>query len=302
MNSKIVIIGCGNVGMSYIYALINQNTYVNEIVLIDKNIDKVEAEVMDLNDSLAYIDSKINIRKGNYSDCMDAQIIIITAGFNQKNNQSRLDLLNKNSKILKNIVSRVIKNDFNGIFLVATNPVDVMSYLVYKCSKFDSNRVIGTGTSIDTSRLKKMLGDNLCINPQNIDCYVLGEHGDSSFISWSNINIGLNNISSLINEKVKKEYEINVKEQAYKIINKKGATYYAIGVLLVKITKAILENENIIMPLSIYDKDNDVFISRPCIINNKGIRNLDLLLNQYELKKYNTSVNILKNEIKKMQL
>ena len=200
--NKVVIIGCGNVGMSYAYALINQRTYVNELALIDLNYERIEGEVMDLNHCLAFAPSKIDIKVGSYEDCKDASIVVIAAGANQNPGETRMDLINKNSEIFKSIIDKVMDNWFDGIFLVATNPLDVMTYLVQKYSGLPYNRVIGSGTSLDTARLRYIIGEKLSINPKNVHGYVIGEHGDSEFVPWSNVNIGLQNIKSFLNEKV----------------------------------------------------------------------------------------------------
>ena len=200
MNNKVVIIGCGNVGMSYAYALVNQRTYVNKLMLIDLDESKVEGEVMDLNHCLSYAPSKISINKGTYQDCSDARIVVIAAGANQKPGETRTDLIHKNAKIFKDIIDNVMASGFNGIFVVATNPLDVMTYLTYKYSGLSASRVIGSGTSLDTARLQLMIGKKLCISPKNIQAYVIGEHGDSEFIPWSNANISLQSIKQFFTE------------------------------------------------------------------------------------------------------
>ena len=303
MNNKVVIIGCGNVGMSYAYALINQRTYVNKLVLIDINKERVEGEVMDLNHCLAYAPSKISINLGEYKDCADARIVVIAAGANQKPGETRMDLIHKNAAIFKDIVDNVMSSGFNGIFIVATNPLDVMTYLTYKYSKLPSRQVIGTGTSLDTARVKLIIGKKLCINPKNIEAYVIGEHGDSEFIPWSNANISLQNIKEFFNQDELNEIELDVRNAAYEIINKKGATYYGIGMCLVAITNAILGNENTIIPLSVYDEKNDVYIGMPAILNKDGAdRRVYLKLTKEEEDKLQNSINIIKrnlNDIKK---
>ena len=207
MNNKVVLIGCGNVGMSYAYALLNQRTYVNKLVLIDLNKDRIDGEVMDLNHCLAYAPSKISISNGEYEDCKDARIVVIAAGAAQKPGETRMDLIHKNAAIFKDIISKVMASGFDGIFVVATNPLDVMTYLTYKYSGLPANRVIGTGTSLDTARLQLMIGKKLCINPKNIQAYVIGEHGDSEFIPWSNANISLQNIKEFFSKKELDEIE-----------------------------------------------------------------------------------------------
>ena len=201
MNNKVVIIGCGNVGMSYAYALLNQRTYVNELVLIDLNKDRIVGEVMDLNHCLAFAPSKVAIKVGDYSDCKDAQIVCIAAGANQNPGETRMDLINKNSKIFKDIVTQVMNSGFQGIFLVATNPLDVMTYLTYKYSNMPPSKVIGSGTTLDTARLRYLISDRIGINPKNIHAYVIGEHGDSEFVPWSNVNVVLQNINQFLSEK-----------------------------------------------------------------------------------------------------
>ena len=256
--NKVVIIGCGNVGMSYAYALLNQRTAVSELALIDLNQDRIEGEVMDLNHCLAFAPSKINIKVGTYQDCKDASIVCIAAGANQNPGETRMDLITKNSKIFKNIIDQVMENGFRGIFLVATNPLDVMTYLTWKYSGLPTSQIIGSGTSLDTSRLRYLGGERLNINPKNIHAYVIGEHGDSEFVPWSNANIGLQNIHRFLDSETLENIRVQVKNAAYEIINRKGATYYGIGMCLVRITNAILGDENSIITVSSYDENNDV--------------------------------------------
>ena len=298
MNNKVVIIGCGNVGMSYAYALLNQNMYVNKLVLIDVNKERIEGEVMDLNHCLPYVPSKISISVGDYADCSDAKIVVIAAGANQKPGETRTDLIHKNASIFKEIVDKVMSSGFNGIFVVATNPLDVMTYLTYKYSGLPSNQVIGTGTSLDTARLRLMIGEKLGINSKDIQAYVIGEHGDSEFIPWSNATISLQNISEFISQEEKKKIENDVRNAAYEIINRKGATYYGIGASLVRITNAILGNENSIIALSIYDEKNDVYVGMPAILNQNGVeRRIYLDLTDEEKNKLQNSINVIKNNI-----
>lgn len=298
MNNKVVIIGCGNVGMSYAYALLNQRTYVNKLILIDLNRARIEGEVMDLNHCLPYAPSKISINVGDYSDCSDARIVVIAAGANQKPGETRTDLIHKNSEIFKDIVSKVMASGFNGIFVVATNPLDVMTYLTYKYSGLPSNQVIGSGTSLDTARLRLMIGKKLCINSKNIEAYVIGEHGDSEFIPWSNANISLQNMTEFLTKEEMDKIEYDVRNAAYEIINKKGATYYGIGMALVRITNAILGNENTIMALSVYDEKNDVYVGMPAILNQNGAeRRIYLKLTDEEQTELQHSINVIKENI-----
>lgn len=298
MNNKVVIIGCGNVGMSYAYALMNQSTYVNELILIDINTKKVEGEVMDLNHCLAYSPSKINIKLGTYDDCKDAKIVVIAAGANQNVGETRMDLIHKNSKIFKDIVENVMNSGFNGIFLVATNPLDVMTYITYKYSGLPHHKVLGTGTTLDTARLKYLISEKVGVSPKDIDAYVMGEHGDSEFIPWSNANIALRSLNSYLTESEKIKIENDVRNSAYEIINRKGATYYGIGMCLVRITNAILGDENVILSVSAYDKNNDVYISTPAIVNNNGVKEkIFVPFNKEETEKMENSIKVIKEAI-----
>lgn len=302
MKNKVVLIGCGNVGMSYVYALLNQRTNVNELVLIDINKERIEGEAMDLNHCLAFAPSKIDIKAGDYADCRDATLVVIAAGANQAPGETRMDLINKNSKIFKSIVTSVVENDFKGIFLVATNPLDVMTYLTWKYSGFDSSRVMGTGTSLDTARLRYLVGDKLGLNPKNVHAYVIGEHGDSEFVPWSNANVGLQNIDSFIEKSELNDIELDVKNAAYEIINRKGATYYGIGMCLVMITNAILSDENRVITVSNYDKENDIYIGTPAIVNKTGIKQrIYIELTEEETIKLQNSVDVIKDAINKIQ-
>lgn len=301
MKNKVIIIGCGNVGMSYAYALLNQRTSVGELVLIDLDEKRVEGEVMDLNHCLAFAPSKIDIKKGDYSDCGDATIVVIAAGANQAPGETRMDLINKNSKIFKTIVKSVVDNGFDGIFLVATNPLDIMTYLTWKYSGFNPNKIIGSGTCLDTARLRFLVGDKLGINPKNIHAYVVGEHGDSEFVPWSNANIGLQPISTFLEEDELNKIHDKVKNAAYEIIDRKGATYYGIGMSLVRITNAILGDENTILTVSSYDKNNNIFMGIPSIINRDGVKQrIYIELTEDETKKLQNCVDVIKEAIEKL--
>ncbi len=303
MNNKVVVIGCGNVGMSYAYALLNQRTNVGELVLIDLDEERVEGEVMDLNHCLAFAPSQINIKAGSYEDCKDAKLVVIAAGANQNPGETRMDLINKNSAIFKNIVTSVTKSGFDGIFLVATNPLDVMTYLTWKYSKFPSSKVLGSGTSLDTSRLRYLIGSKIGVSPKNIHAYVVGEHGDSEFVPWSNANVGLQNIKNFLKEEELEEICDEVKNAAYEIINKKGATYYGIGMCLVRITNAILGDENAIITVSSYDEDNDIYIGIPSILNKDGVKSrIYINLTDDEKNKLQSSVDIIKKAIENIDI
>ena len=298
MKNKIVLIGCGNVGMAYAYALVNQKVYVDELVLIDVNTDKAIGEAMDLNHCQAYSPSKIKISVGSYNDCNDARIVVIAAGANQSPGETRMDLINKNCVIFKDIISKVMSNGFSGIFVVATNPLDIMTYLTLKYSGLSYKRVIGSGTTLDTARLRYILSEKTGVCPKNIEAYVIGEHGDSEFIPWSNVNIAYKKLSSILTQDSMNEIENEVKNSAYEIIDKKGATSYGIGMCLVRITNAIIEDKNIILPVSSWDEQNKICISTPAIINSEGVREkIYIPLNDNEIKKIENSINVIKKAI-----
>ena len=301
MNNKVVLIGCGNVGMAYAYALVNQKVYVNELVLIDINKDKAIGEAMDLNHCQAYSPSRIKITVGDYDDCKNAKIVVIAAGANSAPGESRRDLIYKNSKIFKTIVSDVMKSGFNGIFIVATNPLDIMTYLTLKYSGLPKNRVIGSGTTLDTARLRFILSEKTGVCPKNIEAYVIGEHGDSEFVPWSNVNIAYKKISDILSDDELVEIENEVRNSAYEIIERKGATAYGIGMCLVRITNAIIEDKNIILPVSSWDEKNEICISTPAIVNKHGVKEkIFIPLNEKETKLIINSISVIKTAIEKI--
>lgn len=301
MHNKVVVIGCGNVGMSYVYALLNQRSKVNEVALIDLDTKRVEGEAMDLNHCLAFAPDKMNIHMGTYEDCCDAKIVVIAAGATQKVGETRMDLIYKNSKIFKDIIGKVVEAGFHGIFLVATNPLDVMTYLTYKYSGFSTHKVIGTGTSLDTARLRYLIGEKLGIGPKNIHAYVMGEHGDSEFVPWTNATVGLQNINKFLSDDEMMQISEEVKNAGYEIIERKGATYYGIGMCLVSITNAILGDLNSIITVSTYDKDNDVYVGLPTILDKNGAKGRVFVdLTDEEEEKLQHSIDVIKEAIKKV--
>ena len=280
MKNKVVLIGCGNVGMSYAYALLNQKTYVDELALIDLDEERVMGEVMDLNHCLAYSPSKMKIYKGNYSDCHDASLVVIAAGANQEVGETRMDLIHKNSRIFKTIVTSVMENGFDGIFLVASNPLDVMTQLVLRYSSFPKNRVIGSGTTLDTARLKYLLSEKVEVNPKDIECFVMGEHGDSEFIPWSLVSIAGKSIDAFVSREEMESLEESVRLSAYEIIKRKGATFYGIGMS--------------------YDEENVVCISTPAILGKSGAEKIFIPLKREEEEKLKTSINVIKEALERI--
>ena len=245
---KIVIVGTGMVGMSYAYCLLNQSV-CDELVLIDVDKKRAEGEAMDLNHGLAFAGSSMKIYAGDYESCQDADLVLIAAGVAQKQGETRLDLLKRNTQVFRSIIEPVTASGFNGIFLVATNPVDIMTRITCALSGFNPRRVLGSGTALDTARLRYLLGEYLGVDPRNIHAYVMGEHGDSEFVPWSQAFLATKSISQLDWELESSltahllRIEEEVRTAAYKIIEAKKSTYYGIGMALTRITKAILGEE-----------------------------------------------------------
>lgn len=302
---KIVLIGTGMVGMSYAYALLNQNL-CDELVLIDINKKRAEGEAMDLNHGVAFSGGNMEIYAGEYTDCCNADLVVLTAGLPQKEGQNRLDLLKENRKIFETILQSVLENGFHGIFLVATNPVDIMTRIVYEISDFPSEKVIGTGTALDTARLRYLLGEKFMIDPRNMHAYVMGEHGDSEFVPWSQAMMTTKPIFDLCGEtegchfQELLELEEEVRMAAYKIIEAKKATYYGIGMAMARITKAIFGNEYSVLTVSAHLQgeygENGIYIGIPCVVNRMGIQRIvELPLGSEEKQRLHSSCETLEN-------
>lgn len=309
--SRVVIVGTGFVGTSYAYALLNQGT-VEELILIDIDRHKAEGEAMDLNHGLAFAPRKMSIRAGDYSDCMDAGLVVITAGVNQKEGETRIDLLKRNAVIMRSVVSQVMAHGFAGIILVASNPVDILTYVAWKDSGLPASRVIGSGTLLDTARLRYEISRYIKIDVRNIHAYIMGEHGDSEFVCWSNAMVGVKPIGDVMESMSEIQFDDldriyqTVKTAAGEIIKRKKATYYGIGMALVRITTAIFNNENRIMPLSVYNDgvypcEKDVYIGLPAVINREGVHHIvKLKLNPEEHQQLMSSAAILKDNLNLM--
>lgn len=301
---KVVIVGTGMVGMSYAYSLLNQSI-CDELVLVDVNKKRAEGEAMDLNHGLAFASSSMKIYAGDYPDCSDADIVVICAGVAQKPGETRLDLLKRNAEVFRTIIDPVTSSGFNGIFLVATNPADIMTRITCTLSGFNPRRVLGSGTALDTARLRYLLGECLKADPRNVHAYVMGEHGDSEFVPWSQALLATKPILELSSE-LGANYEERfaaieeeVRTAAYKIIEAKQATYYGIGMALARITKAILGDEHSVLTVSAMLRgefgQRDVYVGVPCIINQNGVqRVLPLSLTEEELEKLDRSCNTLR--------
>lgn len=312
LKPKIAIVGAGNVGSTFAFSLMISGL-AREIVLIDKNELLANGECMDLNHGLSFT-HPTKIYAAGFESCEDADIVVITAGANQKPGQSRTDLVQANVTIFKDIIPVVSKHAGNAILLVVTNPVDILTYVTLKLSGLPANRVLGSGTVLDTARLKYMISEYCKVDPSNIHAYIIGEHGDSELPVWSNATIGgmavetyCSVYAGLGNAKNElADIFVKVKNAAYQIIKAKGATNYSIALALVKITRSILRNENSILPVSTLITDycgiSDVCISIPSIVNITGVEQyLKLDLSDQEQELFKHSANTLKNIIKTIE-
>ena len=301
---KVALVGTGMVGMSYAYSILNSPGICDDLLLIDIDKERAKGEAMDLNHSLAFLNSSLRVYTGDYKDCTDFDLVTICAGIPRKPGDSRLDLLNKNIEIFKSIITPIMESGFNGCFLIASNPVDVMSYVTHKISGIDSSRVIGSGTALDTARLRYLLGLNFNVSPRSIHAHVFGEHGDSGFVPWSQAHIGSKSIEEICKED-EKYASINldqianeVKTVAADVIKAKKATYYSIGVVLKRITHAILHDEKCILDLSVMPKgeygQENLYIGLPAIVGRNGVeRILKLNLRDEEKEKLNFACKII---------
>lgn len=304
---KVILVGDGAVGSSFAYA----STILGigrELGIIDINEDKAEGDAMDLSDVLSFSPAK-DIYKATYEDCKDAKVVVITAGSPQKPGETRLDLVDKNLKIFKGMIRKIVDSGFNGIFLVASNPVDILTYATWKYSGFPANKVIGSGTTLDSSRFKKEIASLVGVDPKSVDAYIIGEHGDTEFPVWSHTNIGGLPLYEWVKNNETDELALlktfeKVKNAAYEIIEKKGATFYGIGMALARLTQAILNDENSIYPVSVYmDGEygiSELFISSPAVINKDGVKwVIEIPLTDTENERMQESTKVLKEIIEK---
>ena len=280
---KVAMIGCGFVGSASAFALMQSGLF-SEMVLIDADMDRADGEAMDIRHGLPF-ERPMKIYAGDYDDIVDAAIIIITAGANQKPDETRLDLVHKNVAILRNIIPEISKRECQGILLIVSNPVDILTYAALKISGFPENRVIGSGTVLDTSRLKYEIGEYLGVDSRSVHAFIIGEHGDSEIAAWSSANVSgvpLRNFYEMRGrhkyEKAAERIADTVKNSAYEIIAKKKATYYGIAMSVRRICEAIVRDEKSILPISSrmhgeYGID-DAVLSMPAIVGKDGLESL----------------------------
>lgn len=309
---KAAIIGCGFVGSSIAFSLIQRSVF-SELVLIDANHPKAEGEAMDLSHGLPFT-SPMKVYAGDYDDIVDCSLIIITAGANQKPNETRIDLVDKNVAIFKNIIPEISSRKCEGILLIVSNPVDILTTVALKLSGFPANRVIGSGTVLDTARLKYLLSEHLKVDSRSVHAVIIGEHGDSELAVWSGANISgidLNHFCELRGhfdhmESMDRIYE-EVRDSAYEIIERKGATYYGIAMAVARISQSIIRDEHSVMPISVYLEGEygleGLCLSIPSIVGKNGLEKvLDIPLSKEENEKLLASAEQLKGVLKHLDM
>ena len=308
---KCAIIGCGFVGATIAFAL-TQKSLFSELVLIDSNHAKAEGEAMDLSHGLPFA-HPMKVYAGDYKDIADCYLIIIAAGTTQRPNETRLDMVHKNVEIFKSIIPNITKYNNSAILLVVSNPVDILTYCTIKLSGFPAGRVLGSGTVLDTARLKYHLGQQLCVDSRSIHAFIIGEHGDSELAVWSSANVSGIDLedfhglcSSCREVSFNQTYE-NVRDSAYEVIERKGATYYGIAMAVTKIVLAIIRDEHSVLPVSGYVDGHyglsDLCIGVPSIVGSNGIEKvLDIPLNEEENERLINSVKTLKKVISELDI
>ena len=301
-HQKVVLVGDGAVGSSYAFALMQQGI-AEELVIVDIMKERTEGDALDLEDAAPWTFNK-NVYSGSYDDAKDADLVVITAGAPQKPGETRLDLVDKNLKFIKSIVSPIVESGFNGIFLVAANPVDILTMAVQKFSGFPKNRVFGSGTSLDTARLRMALAKKFNVSPEAVDAYILGEHGDSEFANFDEALIGGRPLKLWAAEAGISDADLDqilydTAHKAYEIINRKGATFYGIGTSLARITRAIFRDEKMVLPVGAWMEGqyglNDIYIGTPAVIGANGVEAvIEATLSEEEAAKMAASAKTLK--------
>lgn len=307
---KVVVVGAGNVGSTFAYALL-QSGLASEMVLIDANRSKAEGEAMDLNHAVP-LAHPMRISAGDYPDCAGAAVTVVTAGSAQRPGESRLDLVARNTAIFKTIIPKIASYNPDGIILIATNPVDILTYAAWKQSGLPRQRVIGSGTILDTARFRYMLSQYFQVDSRSVHAYIIGEHGDSEVPVWSLANIAGMRLPVYCEQNKMgctqgelEEIFKQTRDAAYEIIKLKGATYYAIGNGLLRIVEAILRDQSTVMSVSSYIEDfygiKDVYLSLPCVVDRGGVeRMIQMELSPDEILGLRNSANVLSNMIREI--
>ena len=309
---KAVMVGCGFVGSASVFALMQSGLF-SEIAMIDADMDKAEGEAMDISHGIPFA-KHMRVYPGNYDDVRDAGIVIVTAGANQKPDETRLDLVHKNVGIFKSIIPEIASRDFKGILLIVANPVDILTAVAQKFSGLPENRVIGSGTVLDTGRLKTRLSDHLGVDSRSIHAFIIGEHGDSEIAAFSSANVSgipLNDFCEMRGHYSHDESEKNIAEEvknaAYEIIQRKRATYFGVAMAVKRICECIVRDEKSILPVSTMMHGEQgidgVVLSMPCIVGSDGIETqVPIKLDEDELKRLRESANILKGIFEELNI
>lgn len=296
---RVVIIGCGNVGLSYLHKLCLTDMTL-DISLIDIYEEKVIGEILDIEQSLIYRNSNIKLKLGTYDDCNNADIIVISAGVSQSTNNRMADL-KKANEIIVDITNNLRETSFKGIYLVACNPLDVITELIAHYTNHAFNKVIGTGTMLDTARLKSLISKEVNVKANDINVYVLGEHGNSQFVAWSNANIGLQNLGQFLSIDEKEQLEEETRHMGEIIVRHKGYTSEGIASCLLELTLCIFNDLKKIYPVSNYNTTYDVYLSTPCVIGKRGIEKvIQIKLTDDEEEKLENSAEVINNAIDKV--
>lgn len=312
--SRIVVVGAGNVGVTTAFSLVTQGI-CDEVCLIDLNEEKVKGEVMDLTHCIEFLNRNVKVRVGSYEDCKDAAAVVITASAPMtKDDSSRLDMLEKSKKIMKSIVENIMKYGFDGHMIIVSNPVDIMAYYAYKLSGLPASHVIGSGTSLDTARLKCFIGEKINVDPRSVNAMVIGEHGDSEMVPWSCVTVGGKDFFSILRDNQSRLGDESMEglrqktiQSGWEIFRRKGNTCYGIASSVVGIIKAILFDENKIIPVSTllegqYEEEN-IYIGVPVVLNRNGVREVvELRMTPEEKDKFKSSCQILRGYYKDLDL
>lgn len=308
---KVAIVGCGLVGSTTAFSLITQGI-CDEVMMIDINEERAYGEMLDLSDSIEYLNRNVRVRTGSYADCGDMDIIVITAGAPPKQGQSRLDTLELSAKICKSIVNPIMASGFDGIFIAVSNPVDIISHYVYKLSGLPKNQVIGSGTAIDSARLQNFIGQLTKVDPRSVYAFSMGEHGDSQMVPWSTVTVGGKPFYDVIQDNKELVGDVDLDELVYKttqegweILNRKGTTYYGIATACAGIIKAILNDENRIIPVSTLLEgeygEKDVYAGVPTVLNRLGAADvLEIHMTPGELSRFKESTKLIREYTNKI--
>lgn len=309
---KVAVIGAGNVGATFAYALV-LNGLVGEIVLIDVDRDRAEGEAMDINHAVP-LSNPVRVWAGDYSDCAGADVVVVTAGTAQRPGETRIDLVKRNAEIFSDVIPSITQHNDTGILLIATNPVDVLTCVAWRLSGFPSERVIGSGTVLDTARFRYLLSEYLELDPRNVHAYVVGEHGDSEVPIWSLANVAGMRLDEYcrreecdIGADVRERISHQVRDAAYEVIERKGATYYAVAVALVRIVESVLRDQHTVLSVSNlvpgFYGIGDIYLSLPAVIGRGGVeRVVHLALDQAETEALRESASVLRGVLEELEL